>query len=94
MDSNLVAKTLCFHGQPLQKIWEGERGNNDLYRLGIKNPDYSIYAARQKNLTFQDRAKRLKLHQFIARKASALFDSSLVDESGLIKYKDKTTTGK
>lgn len=93
MNTELISKSLCFHGQPLQKIWEGERGNHDLYRLGLSNPDYSIYTARQKTLTFQDRAKRLKLHQFIARKAPILFDSSLVEEIPGVKRKGEKSNG-
>lgn len=89
MNSDLIVKSLCFHGQPLQKIWEGERGNHDLPRLGIANPDYSVYMARQKNLTFQDRAKRLKLHQFVARNASILFDSKLIEDMPSAKRREK-----
>lgn len=60
-------------------MWEGERGNLDLVHIGVTYPDYSMYQARQKYLTFQDRAKRLKLHQFISKKATELYDSRLVD---------------
>lgn len=95
MDVSLVAKSLCFHGQPLQKIWEGERGNHDLSRIGLSNPDYSVYTDRQKSLTFQDRAKRLKLHQFISRKATTLFDAGLVNElPGSTRRKEKPPNGK
>jgi hypothetical protein len=80
MDAGLITKTIGYHGLPLQKIWEGERGNGDLQRCGVTNPDFSVYSARQPSLPFQDRAKRLKLHQFIAKKASELFDSNFVDE--------------
>lgn len=80
LSATLVAKSLNFHGQPLFSIWQGERGDNDLMRIGLISPDFSTYQARQKNLAFQDRAKRLKLHQFIAKKANALFDASLHEE--------------
>lgn len=80
MDAALISKSIGYHGLPLQKVWEGERGNGDLQRHGVVNPDFSVYSARQPSLTFQDRAKRLKLHQFIAKKASELFDSDFVDE--------------
>lgn len=80
LSASLVAKSLNFHGQPLFSVWQGERGDNDLMRIGLINPDFSLYQARQKNLAFQDRAKRLKLHQFISKKANALFDASLQEE--------------
>lgn len=77
MNPELIANSMRFHGQPLQKIWSGERGDNELTKLGITNPDFSVYMERQKNLTFQDRAKRLKLHQFLARNADKLFTRDL-----------------
>lgn len=80
LSASLVAKSLNFHGQPLFSVWQGERGDNDLMRIGLINPDFSLYQARQKNLAFQDRAKRLKLHQFISKKANALFDANLQEE--------------
>lgn len=80
MDPELVARAINFHGLPLQKMWEGERGVDDLPKLGLANPDYSLYQARQKLLTFQDRAKRLKLHQFISKKAEFLYDKSVMDD--------------
>lgn len=86
LSAPLIMKSIGFHGQPLQKIWEGERGENDLINIGIVHPDYSTYQARQKSLTFQDRAKRLKLHQFIAKKASCLFDVGLHQNA---KHKDE-----
>lgn len=79
INPELVAKAIGFHGQPLQKIWEGERGENDLTKIGVVNPDYTAYMSRQKHFSFQDRAKRLKLHQFIARKANILYHTSLLD---------------
>lgn len=68
-----MAQSISYHGQPLQKIWEGERGENDLQLMGFAHPDFSIYQTRQKHLSIQDRTKRLKLHQFIAKKADFLF---------------------
>lgn len=88
LNTHLISQSLGFHGQPLQKIWEGERGENDLNRIGILNPDFSTYQIRQKTLTFQDRAKRLKLHQFIAKKAKSLFDARLV--TSFAPYKSKS----
>ncbi|XP_058447447.1 tetratricopeptide repeat protein 14 homolog [Malaya genurostris] len=78
LDASLVEKAIGFHGLPLQKIWEGERGDAELSCLGIINPDYTVYQSRQKTLTFQDRAKRFKLHQFLSKKAEFLYDSALV----------------
>lgn len=81
LDPDLVEKAIGFHGLPLQKIWEGERGDADLSRIGVTNPDYSVYQSRQKTLTFHDRAKRFKLHQFISKKADILYDSALTQQS-------------
>lgn len=78
IDKDLVARAISFHGLPLQKMWEGERGDSDLHKIGLIHPDYQLYQNRQKYLTFQDRAKRLKLHQFISKNADTLYDSSLV----------------
>ncbi|XP_039948367.1 tetratricopeptide repeat protein 14 homolog [Bactrocera tryoni] len=78
MNTNYIMRALSFHGQPMQKIWDDERGAGDIQKCGIPAyPDYSIYQERQKYFTFQDRAKRLKLHQFFARKALDLYDSEL-----------------
>lgn len=73
LNSELVAKSIGYHGQPLQKVWEGELGDHNLYSLGITMPDYSVYQKRQKHFAFQDRTKRLKMHLFIAKKAKELF---------------------
>ncbi|GAB0095876.1 sorting nexin-20 [Sergentomyia squamirostris] len=90
MSVALIKKTLSYHGLPLVKIWEGERGETDLAKLGINNPDFSVYQSRQKNLTFQDRAKRLKLHQFISKNASHLYNESLVaNKSEVIVIEDE-----
>lgn len=73
LNSEWIKKSLEYHGQPLQKIWEGEHGDQSLNQLGVRNPDFSFYLARQKHFVFQDRAKRLKVHTFIAKTANALF---------------------
>uniref|UniRef100_A0A182VKH5 TPR_REGION domain-containing protein n=1 Tax=Anopheles merus TaxID=30066 RepID=A0A182VKH5_ANOME len=74
LSRELIQQALGYHGRPLQKIWETERRQNELLALGIDaNLDYSIYMARQKHFTLQDRAKRLKLQQFMARKANVLY---------------------
>ncbi|KRG01686.1 uncharacterized protein Dmoj_GI22632, isoform C [Drosophila mojavensis] len=78
MNANYISRALSYHGQPLQKIWDDERGVEDLRRLNLTQPNYSIYQERQKYFTFQERAKRLKIHQFLARKAADLYDRQLV----------------
>ncbi|KAG8235261.1 hypothetical protein J437_LFUL014261 [Ladona fulva] len=78
MDPKLVAQSLNFHGQQLQKIWEGEK-EGELAKLNVTDLDFAVYQERQKQLSFQDRAKRLKLQQFVVKKANVLFDSSQVD---------------
>lgn len=81
MDPSLVGHSLNFHGQQLQKIWESERGENDIPKIGVGQLDFASYQARQKQLSFQDRGKRVMLHQFIAKEAPALFDASLLTEA-------------
>lgn len=95
MNVALISKSIGFHGQPLQKIWEGERGDSDLARIGVSNVDYTQYQKRQKHFSFQDRAKRLKLHQFIAKKASVLYHNSLMNGlSSLPQNLQPSVTGK
>lgn len=81
LDASLVTQSMNYHGQQLQKTWEAERGEDDLSKIGVGTLDFAVYQSRHKHLTFQDRGKRLKLHQFIAKEANALFDSSLFDET-------------
>lgn len=81
LDAPLVAQSINYHGQQLQKTWEAERGEDDLAKIGVGALDFAAYQARHKHLTFQDRGKRLKLHQFIAKEAGVLFDSSLTEET-------------
>uniref|UniRef100_A0A182QV35 Uncharacterized protein n=1 Tax=Anopheles farauti TaxID=69004 RepID=A0A182QV35_9DIPT len=70
----LIQQTLGYHGKPLQKIWESERQPSELMRLGLdNNVNFAVYMARQRSFSFQDRTKRLKLHQFMVRRASTLF---------------------
>lgn len=75
IDFGQVERAIGFHGQPMQKIWEGERGDITLPRGDFK-PDFSVYQSRQKHFVFQERAKRHKLHQFLARKANILYRKS------------------
>ncbi|XP_076253958.1 uncharacterized protein LOC143192473 isoform X4 [Rhynchophorus ferrugineus] len=75
MNNQLIAKTIGFHGQQLQKLWEGEFGDNDLPRRGVKDFNFQVYGQRQRNLSFQDRGKRLNLQQFIVKKAELIFST-------------------
>ena len=81
LDAPLVAQSINYHGQQLQKAWEAERGEDDLGKIGVGPLDFAVYQSRHKHLTFQDRGKRLNLHQFIAKEANALFDASLLEET-------------
>ncbi|XP_044001317.1 uncharacterized protein DDB_G0290685-like isoform X2 [Aphidius gifuensis] len=81
MESRLVAQALNYHGQQLQKVWEGERNENELAMLNLKDPNFEIYQQRQKTLSFGDRGKRLKLQQFIAKKADTLYDKTNLDKT-------------
>lgn len=75
LNKELIAQTLGFHGLPLIKTWNEEKGPNSLVRLGIQqnNVDTSVYHARLKILNFTDRSKRLRLHRFICEKSETLF---------------------
>uniref|UniRef100_A0A182NBJ4 TPR_REGION domain-containing protein n=1 Tax=Anopheles dirus TaxID=7168 RepID=A0A182NBJ4_9DIPT len=88
LDRALIQQTLGYHGKPLQKIWESEGQPNELLRLGLdNNVDFAIYTARQRYFSFQDRTKRLKLHQFMARKAGALFQFARSAKAPEMDYK-------
>lgn len=75
LNTNLITQSLGFHGLPLIKTWNEEKGSNSLIRLGIQhnNVDTSIYRNRLKVLNFTDRTKRLRLHRFICDKSESLF---------------------
>ncbi|KAG5883059.1 hypothetical protein JTB14_010447 [Gonioctena quinquepunctata] len=88
LNSQLLASALNFHGQQLQKLWEGEFGETDLTRRNIKDLNFNIYGQRQKNLSFQDRGKRLKLQQFLIKKANAIYSL----EPSAIKNAEKIIT--
>lgn len=95
LNTELIARSISYHGLPLQKMWEGERGESDLQQQGLSRPDYSMYQMRQKYLTFQDRAKRLRLHQFISKKADEVFDQRLLaDVSGYVTPSSVSDVGK
>uniref|UniRef100_A0A182PUV3 TPR_REGION domain-containing protein n=1 Tax=Anopheles epiroticus TaxID=199890 RepID=A0A182PUV3_9DIPT len=77
LDRALIQQAVGYHGRPFQKIWETERRLNELLELGVEhNVDYTVYMARQKHFTLQDRAKRLKLQQFMVRNANILYGVS------------------
>lgn len=79
MDTSWIKSALCYHGKPMKKTWEDEYGNDEVQKMGItEDENYSIYTERQKYFIFQDRAKRLKIHQFLAHKSVDLYDSKFL----------------
>jgi hypothetical protein len=94
VNKTLLERSLAYHGLPLQKAWEEEKGINDLKRLGLVNLDYSVYFARQRSLNFNDRAKRLRLHQFMCKKANYLFDTKNLETISKRIYKERHVPGK
>lgn len=81
LDGNLLSQSLNFHGSQLQKLWEAEYGESNLAKQDVKDLNFNVYGQRQKYLTFQDRGKRLKLHQFIAKKADFLFSNDAANQN-------------
>lgn len=75
LNSNLITQSINYHGQQLQKIWEAERGEQDLLKNNVRDLNYDLYNKRNKHLSFQDRGKRLKLQQFITKRAPLLFSN-------------------
>lgn len=75
LNRDLIMQTLGFHGLPLIKSWNEEKGGNNLIRLGIQQNsiDTAVYNERLKVLNFTDRTKRLRLHRFICNKSESLF---------------------
>jgi len=49
LNLDLVAQSINFHGQQLQKIWEGERGENEMSDV-IPKLDLTLIQQRQKKL--------------------------------------------
>lgn len=80
INTGLVTQSLNFHGQQLQKLWEAERGEQDLMKHNIKDLNYELYNKRSKHLSFQDRGKRLKLQQFIVKKANVIFSKDATEK--------------
>ncbi|KAF5273610.1 hypothetical protein FQR65_LT04609 [Abscondita terminalis] len=85
LNVDLLTQTLNFHGQQLQKVWEAERGEQDLVKHNVKDLNYQVYGQRQKYLSFQDRGKRLKLQQFIVKKAAHLFSQDLLPPNTVVE---------
>lgn len=79
LNSSLLTQSINFHGNQLQKLWEAEHGDASLVKHDVKDLNFQVYGQRQKYLTFQDRGKRLKLHQFIAKKGKLLFSRDATD---------------
>ena len=80
-----LEQALGFHGLPLIKSWNEEKGANSLARLGISQNsiDTTSYHQRIKVLNFTDRTKRLRLHQFICDKNEKLYGSFVQDRTEL-----------
>lgn len=78
LDGQLLTQSLNFHGSQLQKLWEAEHGESSLAKQDVKDLNFNVYGQRQKYLTFQDRGKRLKLHQFVAKKADFIFSKDVI----------------
>lgn len=81
LNSNLITQSINYHGQQLQKIWEAERGEQDLLKNNVTDLNYDTYNKRSKHLSFQDRGKRLKLQQFITKRAPLLFSNEYTQPS-------------
>lgn len=77
LNSSLLAQSMNFHGNQLQKVWDAEHGDTNLMKNDVNDLNFQVYGQRQKHLTFQDRGKRLKLHQFIAKRGSVLFSKDV-----------------
>ena len=75
LNRNLVSQSLGFHGMPLIKTWNEEKGHNSLVNMGIQQNaiNTAVYHSRLKVLNITDRTKRLRLHQFICNKSDDLF---------------------
>ncbi|XP_017777148.1 PREDICTED: tetratricopeptide repeat protein 14 isoform X2 [Nicrophorus vespilloides] len=71
ISSDLVVNAINYHGQQFEKIWESEHGEQDGSKF--RDVNYEVHNRRNKHLSFQDRGKRLKLQQFMARKADVLY---------------------
>lgn len=84
LNQNLITQTINYHGAQLQKIWESERGEQDLLRHGIRDINFDVYNKRSKHLSFQDRGKRLKLQQFIVKNANVLYSQDVLDSKSNI----------
>lgn len=86
LNKHLVEQILSYHGLPLIKAWNDENGSSSLINLGIQPNaiDTTIYHERLKNLNYTDRAKRMRLHQFMCSKSELLFKNLRVDPMEMI----------
>lgn len=50
LNRELVAHSLDFHGQQLEKLWDSERGDDELHKMNLKDLDFDAYQQRQKSL--------------------------------------------
>uniref|UniRef100_A0A8D8UYB4 Tetratricopeptide repeat protein 14 homolog n=2 Tax=Cacopsylla melanoneura TaxID=428564 RepID=A0A8D8UYB4_9HEMI len=90
LDTGLIVRSLNYHGQQLTKLWDCEQGPSHLAQLNITNLDYHTYSQRQKGLIFQERVKRLQLHEFIAKNAQRLFHADLTKKEEVKLVEDKS----
>lgn len=74
LNGSLLAQCINFHGAQLQKVWETEHGDDANLSRDL---NFEIHSQRLKHLTFQDRGRRLKLHQFIAKRGKVLFSKEM-----------------
>lgn len=93
MNSDWIKKSLEYHGLPLKSIWDGERGEQELHRLGLSTAvDYTTYRNRSKYFGgLAERRVRSQLHRFIAKNAPALFAPDLVSFVSSTTLVDVTT---
>lgn len=77
LNTKLLTQSMNFHGNQLQKLWEAEHGETDLMENNVKDLNFQVHSQRQKYLTFQDRGRRLKLCQFIAKRGKVLFSKDV-----------------
>lgn len=86
LNKHLVEKILSYHGLPLIKTWNDENGAKSLINLGIQPNaiDTTLYHERLKNLSYNDRAKRMRLHQFMCSKSDLLFKNFSINPMEMI----------
>ncbi|XP_065162968.1 tetratricopeptide repeat protein 14 homolog isoform X3 [Atheta coriaria] len=78
LNLDLVTNSLNYHGPQFQKIWENERSELELNK--IKDLDFAVYNKRSMYLSFQERTKRLKMHQFFVKHADVLYSNDNMEK--------------